>query len=756
MFSARPSTVGGAAGGLAFLLPRALGAVERGFTWAGLRLAEGWRDLPPFLAVAMGAGVLLYFARMSEPSPLWLWAPWGPLAGALWLCRYRPLGGFALGLLAAGLLGFAVALWHGGHAPPVETLPRGATVVAGLVDSVELLPEGRRVTLTAARFDGGASLGRSLRIRLRNGDAARPAPGDTLTVRALVRAPAPPAYPGAWDFQRAAYFAGLAGSGFAIGQALVTPGTEAPPLFAGLRATIEQRVTTAIPGGAGAVAAALLTGGQSAIPSPDLAAMRDSGLAHLLSVSGLHIGIVMGLGFWLARRGLAAIPWLALRVPGKPAAALVALAAGGFYLLLTGAPVPMLRSFAMAAVVTLGVALGRRAISLRMLAVAAVVVMLVDPAALLGPSFQMSFAAVLALIAGFEALRAPMRRWRGEGGWHRRALLFVLALAMTSVLAGAATMPYGLHHFGRLQLYGVAANALAVPLTSVLVMPAGMLALALMPFGLDGWPLQVMGWGVAAILLTAHQVAAWPGAALMAPPLPGAGLVVLTAGLCLLCLWKGRARLAGVPVIAAGLASGLLVTPPDLLVANDARQVALRAGGQVFLWRASGASRMTRDIWLRALSEEAAEALPDPLPGAAETAPPALACEAAVCRLRGASAVAALLRPAPAPRGRRAERPPPPPGVCGEVAVVIAPEPLRGFCDGSILVDRFSVWRDGAHAIWLGPGGARVLSDRQFRGDRPWVPPRPLPRAAQAPVQAPIWAVPASGQPSPAGDEVGS
>ncbi|WP_431284824.1 ComEC/Rec2 family competence protein [Humitalea sp. 24SJ18S-53] len=701
-----------------------------------LALAESWRDLPPFLAVAMGAGVLAYFAAASEPDPRWVWLPVPFLAAAVLLLRRAPLAALGIGLLAAGTLGFAVALWHAGRAAPVVSLPTRATLVTGIVQAVDLLPEGRRVTLAEARLDGGHPIPRSLRIRLRAGDAARPAPGDTITLRALVRPPAPPAFPGAWDFQRAAFFAGQAGSGFGIGPAEVTPGDGAAPPLAGLRASIEARVTAALPGATGAIAGALLTGGQSAIPAADLTAMRDSGLAHLLSVSGLHIGIVMGLSFWLARFGIASVPWLALRVPGKPVASVVALAAGAGYLVLTGFQVPMLRSFAMAALVTLGVMLGRRAISLRVLAVAAVAVMLVNPAAVLGPSFQMSFAAVLALIAGYEALRGRIALWRGDGAWWRRGLLVVAGLMLTSVLAGAATTPFGLYHFGRLQVFGVAANALAVPITSVLVMPAGMLALLLMPFGLEGIALVPMGWGVEAILWVAHGVAAWPGAALVAQPPPVAGLAVLSAGFCWLCLWKRPARLWGVPFILAGLLSAYVVRPPDVLVAADARQVALRADGEVFVWRAAGASRMVRDIWLRGFGEDTAAELP-----ASDAAGGLLACTTDLCRLRATpgGAEAVLVRPAPPVRGAaRAgvypDRLPPPPGVCGIAAVVIAPEPMRGRCDGSQVVDRFSVWRDGAHAVWLAPDGARVVSDRDYRGDRPWVPGRPLPRPSLLPM----------------------
>jgi competence protein ComEC len=315
----------------------------------GLAEAERQR-FAPWLAVALEAGVLLYFALPTEPPARAAWiAPPLVLLAALVGTR-RPAAGWALGLAAAAALGFAAAIWHAGRQPAPLDLPRGAVVVSGRVAEVDILPEGRRVTLSRPRLDNGEPpLARHLRVRLRNEDPARPVPGDVLSVRALVRPPVSPAYPGAWDFQRAAFFSGLGGSGFAIGRATVEPTAEQGVPLARLRAAIESRATAALPGAAGAIAAALLTGGQSAIPAADLAAMRDSGLAHLLSVSGLHIAIVMGVSFAVLRFALAAVPPLALRVPGKPVAAVGALGVGAFYMLLTGAGVPMQRSFAMAA-----------------------------------------------------------------------------------------------------------------------------------------------------------------------------------------------------------------------------------------------------------------------------------------------------------------------------------------------------------------------------------------------------------------------
>ncbi|MDI3306316.1 MAG: ComEC/Rec2 family competence protein [Acetobacteraceae bacterium] len=681
--------------------------------WLDALLAAEQSRFAPWLAVAMGGGVLAYFTLPAEPplAVAWLAPPWVLLAG--WLGLRRPVAGWLLGLLATGMLGFAAAAWHTARQPPALNLPRGAMTITGRVAAVDLLPEGRRVTLEAPRINGEEAQPRHLRIRLRATDPVRPQPGDMLTVRALVRPPAAPAYPGAWDFQRAAWFSGLGGSGFALGPAEVVPREGGPSLFAGLRALIEARTTAAIPGAAGAVAAALLTGGQSAIPAPDLAAMRDSGLAHLLSVSGLHIAIVMGVAFGMLRLLLALLPWLALRLPVKALAALGALATGGFYMLLTGSEVPMQRSFAMAALATLALLAGRRVLSLRAWALAVAAVLLVQPAALLGASFQMSFAAVLALIAGWEWLRPRLPGAGGKACWQRRLMLASFGLVATSVLAGAATAPFGLHHFGRLQLYGVAANALAVPLTSLLVMPAGMAAVALMPLGLEWLALAPMGWGVEAILSIAHWVSAWPGATLLVRPIPAWGLGVCSFGMLWLCLWRSAWRLLGLPLIAAGLASGAWERPPDLLISGDGRLIALRAGEELFLQRLSGASNLTRDTWLRLYGKAWAEALP-PEGSLAEGA---ILCRPGACTLR------------PAPDGPAVVllRSDPPQAACATAALVVSAEPVRGRCAAQV-VDRFAVWRNGPHAAWLDETGIRVLSDRAARGARPWVPPVPLPR----------------------------
>ena len=663
----------------------------------------------PWLAMAMAAGAAAYFALRQEP-PGWIGGAMLLAAVALCIATWRNSARGA-GLLAlAAVLGFAAGQGASWRTWPQPELPTRAVVLTAAVRGVDALPDGRRLVLQGVRLGPDQPpLRRVVRVRMKRGDDTAVEAGDRIEVRALLRPPAPPAYPGAWDLQRDEFFSGIAGGGTALGPVRVVEHAAPAGVAAwmqSVRDAVGRRAVLALPGAPGTVAATLLTGSAAAIPQADRAAFRDSGLAHLLAVAGLHIGIVMGLVMGATRLALAAWPHAALHWPTKPIAAGAALVAGAGYLLLAGAHVPTIRSFAMASLVTLGIVVGRRALSLRGLALAAAVLVLWAPQEVVGVSFQMSFAAVMALIAGYEAMRPVFARLHGPG-WRRWAG-HGLALVLTSLLAGTASAPYGAYHFGHVQLYFVAANALAVPLTAFWVMPLGIAALILMPFGLDGLAFVPMGWGIELILGIARGVASWPAATLAVPPLPGWGLAVFSLGLAWLCLWRTRIRLAGAPVMLAGLAAAWLVPLPDVLVSPDARLIALRDGSGYRLQDRPGAPRFVRDAWAEHWGS-------GPMPPLAAGTP--AACGATACRL----GPVLLLRGAAAGTMHEAD--------CTGVALVVSAEPARGVCPGAALLDRFTVWRDGAHAVWLRDGVPAVLSDRADRGDRPWVAPVPTPRA---------------------------
>ncbi len=657
----------------------------------------------------MGIGVLTYFALRHEP-PLWA----GPLIMMLGIVvsRRARLPGIAALMVGLGFACGSLATWR---APPPLVLPRKATIVSGVVRGVEPQENGRRLTIVAPRLDGGPVLPRTLHVRLRATDATPVATGQSVSVRALMRSPAPPAYPGAWDLQRDDFFSGLGGGGFALGK--VSPGPYpgdggVAGWWQSVRDAVANRARAALPASEGGIAATLLTGAATTIPADERAAFRDAGLAHLLAIAGLHIGIVMGLVFGLTRSVLARVEHAALHWPVRQIAALAALAAGGLYLALTGAHLPILRSFAMACLVTAGLLAGRRALSLQGWALAAIVLLAVWPNALNGAAFQMSFAAVLALIAGYEALRPWLTRLSGDGRLRHQARHHLAALALTSLLAGAASAPFAAYHFGRVQLYFVLSNLLAVPVTAAWVMPFGLLALLLMPLHLAGLAFVPMGWGIALLTAIARHVAAWPAASLAVPPPPGWGLAAIALGLLWLCLGRSRARSGGLALLLAGTLSPLAARPPDLLVSSDARLIALRRPDGMLIQQGPGADAFTLDAWRQLWAVSATR----PFPDAGDGGVPGLACSATGCRLG----------PLLLARDVAAVSPD-----CAGVGLVVAAEPARDLCPDAAVVDRFSVWRDGATAIWLSGDRALTLTDRVERGDRPWVPqpPTAAPRA---------------------------
>ena len=680
--------------------------------WAATKEAEHGR-VGLWLPVAMGTGVALYFALLTEP-PTWLGASVAVvLACAAWLARARAIPHACCLAATAAALGFASAQFASFRAPPLEPLPSRAVVLTGTVSAVELLPDNaQRITLTAPRLHPEMPpLQRDLRIRLRPTDPIRPETGDQLSVRALLRAPQPSLYPGAWDTQRDNFFNGLAGGGTALGPAVKLETEQTRPTsvlrrIQQLRETIARRFADGMPGASGAIGSALFTGFMAAIPRADQTAFRDSGLAHLLSVSGLHVAIVIGLVFGLVRMLLALSEHAALHWPCKQIGALAGLFTALLYTPLAGAQVPLLRSVAMAALVVLGILVGRRAFTLRGLALAAVAILLIAPQELVGPSAQMSFSAVLALIAGHNALSPVLLRWRSDAGWVRRAALYVFALSMTSLLAGSASAPFGIYHFGRVQVYFIVANLLAVPLCGIWVMPWGLAALALMPFGQEWLAFIPLSWGIEATLWIAYTAAALPAATFGVPHMPLWGLLAYALGLIWLCVWRAKWRRAGILGILVGLASPMLVRPADILVSNDARLIAARVAGDVVFRQEGSVAGFVRDGFSRYWAVAAPIRLP-----VENTAN--ITCDETICRLRmhpDGKEILILMN------GEKI-----PSEACVNTVLVIAAVPLRGPCPEIPFIDRFTVWRSGAHAIWLNPAGPILLSDRQDRGDRLWV-----------------------------------
>jgi competence protein ComEC len=672
-----------------------------------------------WLPVAMGTGVALYFALPLEPPLAPAMSALAAATAALLLLRRRPLARVVLLGLGAALLGFAAAqLRTAMVAAPMLSAKLENVRIEGRVREIEVLPNGRRIELDDVTIQWRPNPPAALRLRLVSADPPL-VPGDRIRVKATVGPPSRPAAPGAYDFRRDLFFDGIGGVGFALGRAWPARSDEAAEetwrhqlwrRFAELRALIERRIMAATPDpGIAGTAVAFITGNQMAVPKPTLQAMRDSGLAHLLSVSGLHVGLAAGILFFLLRASLALIPPVALRWPIKKWAALLALSGAGFYTLLSGASVPVVRSFLMTGIVLLAVVVDRRPISMRPVAIAAIAVLLLWPDSMVGPSFQLSFAAIIALTAAWEELTPRRSR---QKGYVRRAVGGLGDLVLSSLIATLATAAFGIYHFDRVTGYGVIANMLAVPITGFWVMPWLILSLLLMPLGLEGLALQPAGWGIAAILWTARTVAGWPGAVALVPAMPPAGIVLVSLGGLWLCLWRRPWRLGGLAAIAGGFASILLVRQPDILVSEDARLVAVSEADGSLRLSSGAANRFVGQEWLRRAGEDhRAPWQPD------GTADSRLSCAGDDCRYRRDGREVAILRGV---AGLGA--------ACATADMVISLVPVAAGCRAPF-IDPVILARDGAHALWLGKDGVQVESVRAQQGERPWVP-LPPPGAA--------------------------
>ncbi|SMH60170.1 ComEC/Rec2 family competence protein [Azospirillum agricola] len=692
--------------------PRLLGPLFRAWNWLVRQLAAERERWVLWIPVGFGFGAVLYFALRSEP-PAWagLVAVGGAILGFALLRRWLPGLAVALGLLVVAA-GFLTAQGHAWRvASPILAREIPSAVVTGRVMAVERRPGALRITLrdpTVSRLKPEETPA-ALRIRLSD-RYPPPPPGALVRLRATLSPPAPPAEPGAFDFQRRAYFMGLGAAGFSVGAAEVI---EAPPLtgwaavtvaFERARGHIAERVAATISDPVEAsVTAALLNGEQFAIPDATMDAFRNSGLAHLLSISGLHVGIAAGILFYVVRALLAAIPFIALRWPIKKIAALCGILSALAYTLLVGAPLPTVRSVLMTGLVMGAVLLDRDPLSMRLVAFAGIVTAAMDPEGMLGPSFQMSFAAVVALIAAFEG-GGPLARWGRDAGWFGRSALYVGGIVLTSVIATLATLPFSLFHFQQIAFYGVLSNMIAIPVTSFWVMPWSLIAYALFPFGLEAPAVIAMNWGDRVVIWTAEFFGGLPWASLTVPAMPAGGFAAVILGGLWLCVWTRRWRWWGLAAVAAGLATPALVERPDVLVSGDGRIAAVRAASGRLSLSVKSEGR-TAETWLQ---RDGVPEPDEPWPRTGAGAGGELTCDALGCLYRRGGRTVALLR---LPDALDED--------CGGADVVVAAFPARA-CRAPLVIDRWRLRRDGAHALYLEAGGIRIESVRDQRGDRPW------------------------------------
>jgi competence protein ComEC len=701
--------------------------------FAAMEIAPG--RLIPWLPVGFGFGIVLYFSADHEPA---VWATGGlALAGiAMVVAARRTAIGLALALaFASTAAGFAIAtLKTASIAHPILHIP-GTVELSGFVEIREEREKTDRIAIRVHRIGGRLNDAPDrVRIAVRKGTA--PAVGEFVSLKAHLSPPLEPLRPGGYDFARDIFFQRIGASGYALGRIKVEP-PPAPPGYwlrylafvDGVREAIDDRIRAALPGDRGSIASALITGKRDAISTPVNDAMYISSLGHVLSISGYHMAVVAGIVFFVLRAALALVPSLAVRRPIKKWAAVAALVAATFYLLLSGAEVATQRSYIMIAIVLIGVMFDRPALTFRTLTVAAFAVLLLAPQAVIHPSFQMSFAATLALIAGYQ-YGLP---WRADADTSlgARAALWgareVIGLILASLVAGLATTPYVAFHFHRLAPYGVLANLFAMPIVSAVVMPMGILGVVAMPFGFDAPFWRMMGYGIDWMIAVAQWVASLPGAVGRVAAFGTGPLLLATAGLLLICLLRTRLRWSGAALAAAAMVWIAFSLHPDIYVAQDGQAVALRGSNGRLSILHSGRDTFAVREWL------AADA--DGRITTDKSLSEGVRCDDAGCvgRLRDGRLVAMALAPEAFAED------------CDRALVVISPREAAGDCL-ALLIDR-KAWREsGATSLRLDGHDVAVSAARPAGYERPWSQQR---RTVQPPPSKPREATPPANQLEP-------
>ena len=674
-----------------------------------------WRLWAP---VAFGGGGAIYFALRSEPA-LWPLLLGAIVSGAGWMAARRrgwarrltwPLMMLAClsgGLAAAKIRTEMVA------APIAPALGEATVIEAWVVDVDSPGQRGARIVVAPVWIRGLAPDQTPVRLRATvRGDPPRP--GEAVRLFAILNPPPAPASPGAYDFGRNAFFQGMGGIAFALGETRRLDLPSAPwrlrleMAVNSARYALAERIVARLGERTGGIAAAMTTSHETWISQEDMDVMRDSGLAHILSVSGLHMAIVGGFVFFAARLGVAAWPWLALRVPGKKVAALAGLTAVGAYLVVSGAPPPAERAAITASIAFLAILLDRQAVTMHGLAVAAFVVLAIQPEAIVTPGFQMSFAATAALVALVEVWPQRMREisapWpivaaQRFGGW-------LTAAVAASVVAGLATGPFAMQHFNRTAMYGLLANLGTAPVADFVLMPALALGAALEPLGLGGPFLSVAGWGVDLMLAIGGWTARLPGAVRTVASAPDYVLPIAFLGVLFVCLWQGRLRWLGLPLAAAVLVWPRAPTP-DLWIGDGGTNAAFHRQVEAVVIR-PGVRAFAVDLWSRRRGLTTADR-----PEAGWT------CDRSSCRPETPEAGPVALW-----WGRDAPDTDQMTDLCRAASVVsvrAAVVALPASCDGRLVLDGVDFTRGGAVELWRdGVDRWKAVWTADVRGDRPW------------------------------------
>lgn len=663
-----------------------------------------------WLPVLFGVGIGVYFALLNEPS-IWQVAGLCALFFFLTIIFSRKLA-FSLCFIAMLFVSLGVLRAE------IRTIFAQAPVLheqifyrltEGNIADIQIREKGEKLILDNVQIDGleESETPKHISVSLKEVEQGLNI-GDKIQLNATLFPPPTPVMPQAYDFARMFYYEQLGAVGYAPKPPVILEKAQASNFeqwLNDLRLSLTKRILAPMTSENGWIAAAMMVGEQSGVSKEVADAMRESGIYHVLSISGLHMSLAAMLVFFTVRFLLSLYPPFALRFSIKKIAAIVALFSSFAYLLLAGYPVPAVRSFIMVAAVMVAILFDRSGISVFSLAWAAFITLLWQPESLLGASFQLSFAATIGILAFYERFGHVL--YKNNNGFLQKIWLYFLGIMLTSLVATLATTPLVIYHFNRFTLWGVAANMLMLPLVSMWIMPAAVIALLLMPFGLEYYPLIALDYGISLMMDGARFFADLPYASISMPSPSFWGIILAVFGGLWLCIWQQKWRAWGVALIVIGVATIAFHKPYDLLISSDASKVAMRLEDGRFIFLRGKYDSFDGQVWLRAHGQDTVLLL-------ADLDKKFGSCDKHKCN------ITAYGRKIVVTKGAKEIE-----ASCnGKPDIVISNNYLGEIANCKnvpLLIDSAYLWQNGAAALRFPNGDIQVEVSRQYRGNRPWV-----------------------------------
>lgn len=636
-----------------------------------------------WVACCFALGIATYFACPFEP-PLW----WIIVSGCLvlgCLCAVRRCPAVWCVILFCAGLSWAQIVAYQVKAPTIHWRHHHVAV-EGKVLEQDILPNAQRVTLQVMKIDGLGKDTAPERIRVRINGTHEYHKGDVLQIQATLMPPVLPFVPSGYAFSRQAWFQKVGAVGYTTSVPKVIR-AQTKTSLSHIRLYILRRMREVLPKEQAGVAIPLVVGEQGTVLPKTYRIYKDAGIAHVLSVSGLHLSLIGGFVFMLTRFLLTLIPWIALRVPVKKISAVVALCAVFGYLLLSGMAVPAQRAFLMLLTVFMAVLLDRQAVSMRTACWACVLILCCAPQSLVSAGFQMSFAAVFVLIAVYERLQKPMADFMPNGPVLLRWLsLLFIGFLISNIAAGAATGLVALYHFHQWAVYSILGNFLTSCLFGFVIMPLLFFAVLLMPFHADTYLLLLAGKALSWVNVMAEWVSQLPSSVWRLPQLPTLSLICFLSGLLWLCLWQSRERYIGVVVVLLGFVPCLSYQAPDILISQGGTLFAFQDDAHVWHFSSATKEKATRRAWLESLGldpEQAVDASASP----------------GVYTIKG-------MRIAFDPE------------VCQDEDLVFLTHDKP--CHAKTIIHRRTLWKKGTHAVWLNNRHIHIMTAQDGLKRRYW------------------------------------